>query len=206
VYILDNTGGDWHVTTPYCKPDYYGNIQSVIAPGYFDKTGALVRDPNQPEVFTFACLSGVIAKCAKWKYLPWEVPDLNWACTRAARADYCGTGDSHTLDNTPVDVYDSHVPPFRVPDASTPSDGRPHVTYESAWTSAGAFCVPGPRWLQLIDPAGKQLCGVSSPIVDPGTGQPNLCKSFAWALHLQANRGLSGPLIGIDSNHGPLPQ
>jgi hypothetical protein len=187
---------------PFCQPDYNGSIQSIIQPGYFDDTGALHLEDKT--VFTFGCLSGVIGKCAKWKYLPWEVSDMHWACTRAARADYCGNGQTHTLDNTPVDVYDNHSPAFRIEDAATPTDGRPHVTYESAWTTSGSYCVTGPRWPQLIDPAGKQLCGASSPIIDP-MGNPYLCGSFTWAIKVGTDRGLPGPFIAIDSNHGPLP-
>jgi hypothetical protein len=188
----------------FCKPDRYGSVQAIVQQGYFDEKGALHTE--EANVFTFGCLSGVIGKCAKWKYLPWEVSDLHWSCTRAARADYCGTGEPHTFDNTPIDIYDSLNPPRNVADAATPPDA-PHVDYESAWTTAGAFCVTGPRWPQLIDKEGKQLCGVSSPIIDQATGNPYLCRSFDWAQNVvEKDRGLKIPLIAIDSNHGPLPQ
>jgi hypothetical protein len=199
VYFADKHGNP---AQPFCKADYNGSIQSIIQPGYFDEKGALHLD--EPGVFTFGCLSGVIGKCGKWKYLPWEMSDAHWACTRAARADYCGTGETHTLDDTPVDIYDNANPPLMTQDATTPTDGRAHVTYESAWTKDGSFCVTGPRWPQLIDPAGKQLCGASSPIIDP-QGNPYLCKTFDWAIKVGTNRNLPGPFIAIDSNHGPLP-
>jgi hypothetical protein len=103
-----------------------------------------------------------------------------------------------------VDVYDNASPSFKVEDAGTPSDGRAHVDYESAWTTSGSFCVTGPRWPQLIDAQGKQLCGKSSPIMD-ASGNPYLCKSFEWAIKVAGDRQLPGPFIAIDSNHGPLP-
>jgi hypothetical protein len=162
-----------------------------------------------PNIFTFACLSGVIGKCAKWKYLPWEVPDMNWACTRAARADYCGTGETHTLENTPVGVYDSHDPPFRTEAVATAADaGKPLGTFESAWTTTGAFCVTHARWPQLIDKAGTQLCGKSTPIIDQTTGQPYLCGSLNWAIQQEPKHDppISGPLIAIDSGYNTLPQ
>lgn len=59
---------------------------------------------------TLACRGDVLAKCVEWGYQPWhsdELADLHQACTRMARADYCGDGTPMTIEGTPIDVYDS---------------------------------------------------------------------------------------------------
>lgn len=68
--------------------------------------------------YTFSCSSGVISKCTRsWGYKPWlSLPDdngqpvdlqpLHEACTRLARADYCGDGIHHTLNGLLIDVFD----------------------------------------------------------------------------------------------------
>ena len=68
--------------------------------------------------YTFSCTDGVIAKCVRgWGYKPWKsihsthhgpvnLRSLHVACTRAARAEYCGDGVSYTRTGTFVDIFD----------------------------------------------------------------------------------------------------
>jgi hypothetical protein len=69
--------------------------------------------------FTFACTNGVIAKCTRWGYRPYDraikdnttgpaisLAPYHQACVRAAMADYCGNGKSMTKDGTLIDIYD----------------------------------------------------------------------------------------------------
>jgi hypothetical protein len=49
------------------------------------------------------------------------------------RADYCGDGRPHTRDETLVDVYDTLG--IQSPQAQS------GLTFEAAWTAAGAVCV-----------------------------------------------------------------
>jgi hypothetical protein len=69
--------------------------------------------------YTFSCARGAIAKCARsWGYKPWKtlptdhghvsLHSLHLACTRAARADYCGDGTPHTREGVLVGMSDGH--------------------------------------------------------------------------------------------------
>lgn len=70
--------------------------------------------------YTFSCQRGAVAKCARsWGYKPWKTlasPEhgpvslqaLHAACTRAARADYCGDGVSHTREGIPIGMNDRY--------------------------------------------------------------------------------------------------
>src|SRR5262249_3395803 len=61
------------------------------------------RAQSIPGRFSFACVDAVAAKCLDWGYKPWLRPDLHQTCVRMARADYCASGASHTVDRTLVD-------------------------------------------------------------------------------------------------------
>ena len=77
------------------------------------------RADRPTEGITLACVNGAIGKCVTWGYRPWEpgMRDCHQACIRMVRADYCGDGVGHTLDGTPIDVWDAQgsVRPDRVP-------------------------------------------------------------------------------------------
>lgn len=89
-------------------------------------------------------MNGVIAKCVAWGYEPWEHgPDLHQACTRLARADYCGDGVPHTENGTLIDVYD--------PRGILEPEGD--MDFEAGWGPDGAVCVSHPRYLDVV--AGK---------------------------------------------------
>lgn len=103
-----------------------------------------------PEGWTFSCASGVVAKCVRgFGYKPWKTLEspahgpvnlqpLHQACTRAARADYCGDGHSHTRDGTLVDMFDTYG--FNV--RETVAGMAP----ESSFDEQGALSVSIPRW------------------------------------------------------------
>ena len=92
-----------------CPPDLFGHRKAIAVAGTWDATGARTGSTT---AFTFGCTSGVIAKCVRWGYKPWKVingkamNDYHQACTRMARADYCGDGVSHTRNGTLIDMYD----------------------------------------------------------------------------------------------------
>jgi hypothetical protein len=93
--------------------------QTAIAlAGSWQATGEYVPSTTQ---FTFACTNGVIAKCTRWGYRPYDraqrdndptpnnqvsLAPYHQACVRAAMADYCGNGTSMTKNGTLVDVFD----------------------------------------------------------------------------------------------------
>jgi len=100
--------------------------------------------------YTFSCPDGVAAKCARaWGYKPWKTLDagnfgpvslhpLHLACVRAARADYCGDGTSHTRVGTLLDLADRYG--FNV------HDSNPGFRDEAAFGVDGAYWVEAPRW------------------------------------------------------------
>jgi hypothetical protein len=81
----------------------------------------------------------VIAKCIDWGYAPWLTDtDVHAACTRLARADYCGDGVPWTMDGAKIDVYDS-IGVQSPPRASA-------MRFEAAWNRDGAVCVARTRY------------------------------------------------------------
>ncbi|HVG58824.1 MAG TPA: ADYC domain-containing protein [Hyalangium sp.] len=115
--------------------------------GVWDASGA---HQEQPGRFTFACENGAITKCVGWGYKPWAshrgqpLAELHQACTRMARADYCGDGRSHTHQGTSFDFYDrvSLNTPSTEPSALwDPARG----SFEAAWGPDGAVCLSHTR-------------------------------------------------------------
>ena len=96
-------------------------------------------------VYSLQCTSGASGKCVRWGYKPWATGpdgrslwDHHQACTRMARADYCGNGTSHTKDGTTINMYD--------PLGIQLSDPSPDFSFEAAWGPQGALCVRKVRW------------------------------------------------------------
>ncbi len=150
VYLYDLTyrsanSNNW---LPYC-----GDSQAPAVPlqNYWDpQTGDRIDDPN---VVTFGCTNAVLAKCALWGYRPWaeatkcdpkdkkkgkkchpvSLADHHQACTRMARADYCGDGTPATVDGTLIDIWDNLSPPLQ----TKFTDWK----LEAEWTPDGANCL-----------------------------------------------------------------
>lgn len=71
------------------------------------------------------------------------------ACTRMAMADYCGDGRSHTMEGTPIAIYDRAKPPVNEPPGE-PGGIVPTVypslwfgldmQFETAWTGEADTC------------------------------------------------------------------
>jgi hypothetical protein len=117
---------------PACQLDQHG----LFVAGRWDAQAAHVADPD---VVTYSCMDGVIAKCVSWGYAPWLTgDDVHASCTRLARADYCGTGTPWTMDGTEINVYDT----LGVQPESTAAD----MKFEAAWGTRGALCVARPRY------------------------------------------------------------
>lgn len=90
--------------------------------------------------FTISCETGVVGKCVKWGYDPAgparggaSMRDAHQACTRMARADYCGNGTPHTEAGMGIDIEDNlGVQRYDSPGA---------LELEATWGPAGATCV-----------------------------------------------------------------
>jgi hypothetical protein len=126
-----------------CKADAEGRAAAIPLRGRWDQTGTLIEDGS----ISFHCTSGVNAKCVRWGYKPWQsvqgvsLSAHHQACTRMARADYCGDGETHTQDGTQIDIYDSVG-------LLTPSPGG-LMLFEATWGTKGAYCIARDRWLIL---------------------------------------------------------
>jgi len=126
--------------------------RALAVNGVWDETGAHRDSPAQ---FTFACENGAIAKCVQWGYEPWESRDgqslakVHQACTRMARADYCGNGRSHTLDGTSIDIYDTRG-------ILTPETG---TLFEADWAPDGATCINQTRRGDPVDTILRECPG-----------------------------------------------
>lgn len=110
-----------------------GGGKGVIVPGVWDATGAR---HDSSDVQTFACESGVIAKCVLWGYAPSRVgAEAHQACTRMARADYGGNGISYTREGTAIDVLDS-----------SGAQSYASFAFEAGWNANGAVCASRTRY------------------------------------------------------------
>lgn len=137
IFYQDSNDSQWY---NLCTPDADREAKAMLLWGHWDETGAHIRDQE----ITIACTSGVLAKCVRWGYRPWQsvngVPlrDFHQACTRMARADYCGNGNSHTKDGTLIDLYD------RLAIQSPTEDSG--LEFEAAWSPEGAVLLHHTRW------------------------------------------------------------
>lgn len=119
-----------------CLPDATGAAQALPLDGRWDATGAHVE---VGATISLGCTSGALAKCVRWGYRPWEtvkgtaLADYHQACTRMARADYCGTGEPWTVPGTPIDIYDHLFDQIEAPETNWP--------VEAEWTPDGAYCL-----------------------------------------------------------------
>ena len=140
VYVDAQTGA----TTNVCLPDATGLAAALPLHGRWDATGA---KQDIGTAISLACTSGVLAKCVRWGYQPWQtrngtaLADYHQACTRMARADYCGDGQTHTQEGTQIDLSDR---------LSLNAPEPPLLNlFEATWTPSGAYCVSRERWLIL---------------------------------------------------------
>lgn len=128
-----------------CIPDSEGRAVAIPLRGSWDKSGVNHADGS----LSFYCTSGAVAKCVRWGYRPWSsrngenLASYHQACTRMARADYCGDGQTRTEEGTEIDLYDRLG-------INTPSQSL-SLLFEAAWTPQGAYCLSRERWLSLAN-------------------------------------------------------
>ncbi len=139
-----------------CDPDPDGNQLGFPMSGTWNTNGDHVRSGN---AFSVTCTSGAEGKCVRFGYKPWrDLPsgvslwDFHQACTRLLRADYCGDGESHTKNGTPVDIFDRVGIERDEPD--------PGMSFEAAWAIDGAACV---RRTRVADPPSLDLLAEECP-------------------------------------------
>lgn len=137
-------------------PDGQGGWKSACSPnGAGEQWGFPVAlpeaHPGRTGKITLTCVSGAIAKCARFGYRPWatgpqgeDLIPVHAACVHMVRADYCGDDQTATRDGTLIDVYDDLG--IQVSDSSATGG----FSFEAGWTPEGAVCVSHTRWPELL--------------------------------------------------------
>ena len=147
------------VGVPACEQAHWEAYRgkAMAVEGGWGTRGEYVASSGRPSFSTFTCLSGVVAKCMRLGYRPWEGEGqgtLFQTCVRAARADYCGTGTSYTCEGTQYDIVDASSIQTRETDVSG-------ETLEGDWTPEGARCLNTARLSGCSKPTDMQrLLGV----------------------------------------------
>jgi hypothetical protein len=147
----DAAAGAW---VPACPPDADGRQVAIpIGGAVWNSTGARVASST---MITLGCTTGVIAKCYRWGYRPWitgygDMATMHQACTRLARADYCGDGVSHTTNGTEINVWDTLMLGGQIQQHGGLTELVPVLPkiFEGAWDANGAVCLSHDRWIKL---------------------------------------------------------
>lgn len=163
---------------PYVDPN---PLDAIALNGLFDATGKYY---TAAPVISFSCHAGVVTKCDTWGYpvdAKWPTTTVNHnnisvtgadmlqACTRMARADYCGVGLTNTLPGTRIHFEDIYDDP--------PDD--PGYSFEAAWQGHAvgstqqnlpdtAICLTKKRWSTL--PIGGNCMGLPDPRLNGASG------------------------------------
>jgi hypothetical protein len=136
--------------SPLCGYDTDGTVKrALIVPGTWNTTTGAWSDTSE---FSFACRKASVAKCVEFGYKSWNgFADHHHACVRMLRADYCGDGVPHTVDGTPINLYDDAG--VQVDTESWPVDAE--------WTPDGALCFNHNRGGSVPSCSEKQVatCG-----------------------------------------------
>jgi hypothetical protein len=180
---VDGTG--WQ---PACGADLDGRHVAIPIAATWDSHGNRVESST---LFTFGCTTGVIAKCYRWGYRPWvtgygNLVTTHQICTRAARADYCGNGTSHTHDGTLINIWDAIGAPGPIQSHGQTPLG---MLFEAGWNTTGAVCLSHARWL-LGGPI--ILLGCPDRLLAPGLGVlgATVCDTIAEVLGQNASAQL----------------
>lgn len=173
------------------------NPRALVLAGSWDATGAHHADARGRKI-TFACEAGALAKCASWGYKPWasmngrSLADAHQACTRMARADYCGDGKSHTRMGTVIDYYDSIGMASRTTIASAAWNPA-QASFEAAWAPDGATCLSRTRDGRALESVLQECHGrFQAGAVDLGDGDRCLMQRSRPIAAVLRNRSLPG--------------
>jgi hypothetical protein len=123
-----STDAGW---VPLCGYESDGSVRRAltVAGSWNLQTGAW---SDSTDLFGFACRNASIAKCVELGYKSsLGYGDHQHACVRMLRADYCGDGTSHTVNGTPINLYDN---------AGVQADTE-SWSVDAEWTPDGARCL-----------------------------------------------------------------
>ncbi|HEY5922368.1 MAG TPA: ADYC domain-containing protein [Kofleriaceae bacterium] len=187
LYTLEQYRADTNAWVPACDADSDGRRVAIPLAATWNTLGARVESST---LFTFACTTGVIAKCYRWGYRPWltgygaNMADMHQSCTRMARADYCGDGVPHTEDGTWINVWDrlSYPGPIQRHGLLPPLG----MLFEAGWNTDGAVCLSHARW--LLDDTLANLC--PERLIPPGLLGATVCDTVVQVLGQDPNAKL----------------
>jgi len=187
LYTLEQWVSDSSSFEPACLADADGRRVAIPLAATWDEHGDRIESSS---LFTFGCTMGVIAKCYRWGYRPWvtgygNLATMHWTCTRLARADYCGDGESHTEDDTRVNVWDNLASPGPIQQHGGGLLQLPPLGmfFEAGWNTHGAVCLSHARW--LLD--GDVLAAACTDrLIPPGLG-PLTCDVAAAVFGFDPN-------------------
>lgn len=130
---------------------------AVAIPGHWDGKGEWHAAPLEAAGAlrgTLSCMSGAMAKCLLWGYVPWRsvkdrsLEPFHRACVRAARARYLGNQDtSYTCRKKVIDIYDA---------LNIQKKGRKPLRFESLWSEDGLECLAESRYPACTDELSRQ--------------------------------------------------
>ncbi|WP_437983174.1 ADYC domain-containing protein [Sorangium sp. So ce117] len=190
VMLIDPRSG---ASFPACRnpADRTRGHLAIALPGVWNEHGNLEHDLD---AFTFACVTSAAAKCDDWGYghagiRAVDVSEMrvHVACTRMARADYCGTGGTSTRDDTTIGFWDNATV-AGAEEADPPQ--APGFEFEAAWTAEGALCMHHPRW-----PDRSPMCEKEIPFCDSAEqASDRLDKSLLLFNTSRTEGNTNGPL------------
>jgi hypothetical protein len=177
---LDADTGEWQQA---CPADEDGRRVAIPLSAIWDEHGDRIESSS---LFTFGCTTGVIAKCYRWGYRPWvtgygDLVPVHQTCTRVARADYCGVGDTSTHENTPINLWDNLPSPGPI-QTHGGILGLPPLGYifEAGWNTGGAVCLSKSRWLLTDTRLLVDIC--PDRLIPPGLLGETVCNTVAQVL------------------------
>ena len=191
VNYQDPNNLQWH---NLCQPDADNLAKAMLLSGEWDETGAYINNDR----VTVACTSGVLAKCVRWGYKPWQtvqgvsLRDYHQTCTRMARADYCGNGISHTQDGTQIDIYD------RLGIQQPEPQENQEMIFEAAWGVDGAVLLARTRYpkglAQLQSECPEKLAQIVSD--NPSLSNEEAQQQAVEALIFNSSLRVSEKMLG----------
>lgn len=152
LYQMEHSADGGHTwTTGLCvraagRPE---SLWAIPVAASVDKTGKVTSTPPDAHLvhLSLSCGLGAVAECVSWGYGPGKKPGATFqACIRAARADYCATGEK--ADNTCPGTEIEHWSPDE-------AQGPEKLPFEAAWGADGVICRDHPRWSFL--PGGCEV-------------------------------------------------
>ena len=195
LYTLEQRNPDNGAWQAACPADLDGRHVAIPVGAIWNEHGDRVESTS---LFTFACTSGVIAKCYRWGYRPWlngygdSMVAMHQTCTRLARADYCGNGMPGTKDGTKINVWDRLSSPGPIQKHGGPTIlglplplPPPGMLFEAGWNTDGAVCLSTARW--LLDDGIGLLRVCPDKLVPPGLLLPTVCDTITAVFAFDPN-------------------